>query len=157
MLIDMSEKGPQPGVGLSTIHCVKCDYNLTGLSMSVCPSCGTRFAPEGAEPRYFSEAGFLHAMGVIYLLTGLAPLLVMKSAIAVAILGMIGTIGQPISILFLSYAYSGHLIARSAREPRPGLRVFYGLILFVGLTLLSAGAWALTLRGMNWDALQPRQ
>jgi hypothetical protein len=31
-------------------HCLKCGYNLAGLTEPRCPECGTRFAPAVAEP-----------------------------------------------------------------------------------------------------------
>lgn len=39
-----------------SIHCSKCDYNLTGNVSGVCPECGTAISPAPSGPRVSGEA-----------------------------------------------------------------------------------------------------
>lgn len=46
----MPERSAEQRRSASTLHCAKCQYDLTGLRQNICPECGTPFDP-AAPPR----------------------------------------------------------------------------------------------------------
>ena len=156
---DMADNGQSSRGGLSTLHCAKCDYNVTGLSSGVCPSCGTRFAPEEAlPPRQLDQPGFLRAMVMLYLMTGPGAMLLVKLPWAVMMMGALAIVAQPTTVLFLGLAWGLRITAGKPERPgkpaKPAKRKLVRAAACVGvmvlLALASLAEWHLVMSWVQW-------
>ncbi|MCX5661001.1 MAG: hypothetical protein NTW19_15035 [Planctomycetota bacterium] len=144
-----SEPQAQPPADLK-LHCLKCGYNLTGLTREVCPECGAAFRWEelmAASKTRWGNGG-LWGIGLFLLAPAFC---VFADALALVVkhlffnkdlaeLIMMGSLGVGLLIAFVCSFIRGRWVARRLARKSPGdpptpatvgMTLLYGSLAFV--------------------------